>query len=994
MRLDEWRQLLNVDHYKSRDDEDFWAVCPCHNDHEASLHVHIGGDRQIVMKCFVCGADRKSVAEALGYKLSDVAVDARTGEPPARYAARAERSREPRKGKKVRPYREGDEWMLPRGKGEDGKPEKVPFKIVRVYEYRDAQGAVVLRKARLEAYNPDGTRRDKSFAVQSTEDGGKTWVNNDGKWGALLYRADELAAACRERREVILCEGEKDADNLRALGYTATTAQHGAGSGRNMEGKWSSEQTQALEGCGAVTLLPDNDQVGEAFMQYVASQLYASGIRCRVVHIADAWPDIPKKADFTDWALDLKGRGVGRAELVQRLTDLITMAPDWNPDGVPVFTVGKGGSNSPSPGPIPVGGPEAQGNSTRPDRAKSGKPDGEDGQDKDWDDYHGLKAYGVKWGKLCAIGKNGASVIADFVPTLTETIQRDDGQDISMEFTVSATIGEGDKARRLKDARVLGVSKLKAMDWTVENWGAYGRVAPGSGTPGKVYDAILRAGQKTSQWRTIYGHTGVAIIDGKPCYLYNGGAIGADGVSVELKNNLRYYDLTDEGVSAEDGARATWALAQALPDRVILPLLAQAYLAPVYSVLEEMDAPPSYVVYVAGETGAYKSTVVSYVMAHFGRFYNRRFPATFEDTANSARDKTFIVKDALYVVDDYNPQNDRRAMARMDGVANTVITAIADRAERGGLTATKDLREERPARCTCIMTGEQLPNLGQGRVLRLYVINVAPGELAQSPQEQLRPFAEKAGAGYYRASMRGYISRLLERWDGIKKEISARLDRCQQVADAFLDRRWGRMGHAASCLLLGFDLMVEHLQALGVIEAGPEAYHREIMRCWRAIEANIRAQTDAIAEATPARMWLSALRSLTRTQQVAYSDLMNQESVDKFLPNKVGWMDDRWYYLEADMADKAVRQLWKDSGQDVGMSNKQIHRQLLEMGLLLPGTGPDGKPTPGRAKSIGGKTRRVLWIPRDRVDREEGEEELEEVHDEAPAQWVTEQEKF
>ncbi|MBR1407389.1 MAG: hypothetical protein IJ573_00640 [Clostridia bacterium] len=994
MRLDEWRQLLNVDHYKSRDDEDFWAVCPCHNDHEASLHVHIGGDRQIVMKCFVCGADRKSVAEALGYKLSDVAVDARTGEPPARYAARAERSREPRKGKKVRPYREGDEWMLPRGKGEDGKPEKVPFKIVRVYEYRDAQGAVVLRKARLEAYNPDGTRRDKSFAVQSTEDGGKTWVNNDGKWGALLYRADELAAACRERREVILCEGEKDADNLRALGYTATTAQHGAGSGRNMEGKWSSEQTQALEGCGAVTLLPDNDQVGESFMQYVASQLYASGIRCRVVHIADAWPDIPKKADFTDWALDLKGRGVGRAELVQRLTDLITMAPDWNPDGVPVFTVGKGGSNSPSPGPIPVGGPEAQGNSTRPDRAKSGKPDGEDGQDKDWDDYHGLKAYGVKWGKLCAIGKNGASVIADFVPTLTETIQRDDGQDISMEFTVSATIGEGDKARRLKDARVLGVSKLKAMDWTVENWGAYGRVAPGSGTPGKVYDAILRAGQKTSQWRTIYGHTGVAIIDGKPCYLYNGGAIGADGVSVELKNNLRYYDLTDEGVSAEDGARATWALAQALPDRVILPLLAQAYLAPVYSVLEEMDAPPSYVVYVAGETGAYKSTVVSYVMAHFGRFYNRRFPATFEDTANSARDKTFIVKDALYVVDDYNPQNDRRAMARMDGVANTVITAIADRAERGGLTATKDLREERPARCTCIMTGEQLPNLGQGRVLRLYVINVAPGELAQSPQEQLRPFAEKAGAGYYRASMRGYISRLLERWDGIKKEISARLDRCQQVADAFLDRRWGRMGHAASCLLLGCDLMVEHLQALGVIEAGPEAYHREIMRCWRAIEANIRAQTDAIAEATPARMWLSALRSLTRTQQVAYSDLMNQESVDKFLPNKVGWMDDRWYYLEADMADKAVRQLWKDSGQDVGMSNKQIHRQLLEMGLLLPGTGPDGKPTPGRAKSIGGKTRRVLWIPRDRVDREEGEEELEEVHDEAPAQWVTEQEKF
>lgn len=986
MRLDEWRQLLQVDHYKSRDDEDFWAVCPCHNDHEASLHVHIGGDGQIVMKCFVCGADRKAVAETLGYKLSDVAVDARTGEPPARYAARAERSREPRKGKKVRPYREGDEWMLPRGKGADGKPEKVPFKIVRVYEYKDAMGRVVLRKARLECFNADGTRRDKSFAVQSTEDNGATWLNNDGKWGMLLYHADELAEACKAHSPVILCEGEKDADNLRALGYTATTAQHGAGSGRNMEGKWSSEQTQALEGCGDVTLLPDNDEVGEAFMQYVASQLYAAGIRCRVVHIADAWPDIPRKADFTDWALFLKGQGVGRAELVQRLADLITLAPDWNPDGVPVFTVKKGGSNSPASGEK-----AARHDGTAP--APSGKPDGE-GREVDWEDYHGLKAYGVKWGKLCSIGKAGASVIADFVPTLTETIQRDDGQEISMEFTVSATIGEGEKARKLKDARVMGVAKLKAMDWTVENWGAYGRVAPGSGTPGKVYDAILRAGQKTSQWRTIYGHTGIATIDGKPCYLYNGGAIGAENVSVELKNNLRYYDLADEGVSAVDGARATWELADALPDRVILPLLAQAYLAPLYSVLEGMDAPPSYVVYVAGETGAYKSTVVSYVMAHFGRFYNRRFPATFEDTANSARDKTFIVKDALYVVDDYNPQNDRRAMARMDGVANTVITAIADRAERGGLTATKDLREERPARCTCIMTGEQLPNLGQGRVLRLYVINVSPGELAVNPQEQLQPYAKKAAAGYYRASMRGYIGRLLERWDGITKEISQRLDRCQQVADACLDRRWGRMGHTASCLLLGCDLMLEHLQSIGVIEDGRAAYQREIMRCWKAIEANIKAQTDAIAEATPARMWLSALRSLTRTQQVAYSDLMNQESVDKFLPNKIGWMDDRYYYLEADMADKAVRQLWKDSGQDVGMSNKQIHRQLLEMGLLLPGTGPDGKPTPGRAKSIGGKTRRVLWIPREKLDAEEGEEEMEEVDDALPAEWLTEQTKL
>ena len=52
MTLDAWKGLLNVSPSKrSSKPGGFWAECPCHPDHEPSLHCYIGGDGQTVMKC-------------------------------------------------------------------------------------------------------------------------------------------------------------------------------------------------------------------------------------------------------------------------------------------------------------------------------------------------------------------------------------------------------------------------------------------------------------------------------------------------------------------------------------------------------------------------------------------------------------------------------------------------------------------------------------------------------------------------------------------------------------------------------------------------------------------------------------------------------------------------------------------------------------------------------------------------------------------------------
>ena len=929
MRLDEWRALLDVDDQKSRDTEDFWAVCPCHSDHEASLHVKIGDDGQIVMKCFACGADRKDVAEALGYQLRDVAVDARTGEPPfgKGKGGGGQMARKPKERKTCRPYTVGEVWQL--GK----KGEKRPYKLETIYEYQLADGAVRLRKARLECRDENGNRIDKTFCVQSLDPDGK-WYSDDGIYKNLMYHLPEVKQAIEAGGTIFLVEGEKDVESMRLFGYTATCNLYGASRGK-VGDKWKPDHTKQLEGAKRVIVMPDNDRAGEMLAQHICKQLQPVVGEVRILRLSEEISGFEEKGDFTDYVLLRKRGGMNSKSALRAEFDaMVERAPVWTPDNVMPF-------------------PEEE-------KRKTVGADGFDGgsDDGEGDDYFGVYGYCVRHGRLCKKTRDGARPLCDFVPEPKETITRDDGVEAVTEYIIGGTFCDGKKRR---DAHVLSDDEFYAMRWPLKAWQFAGNISSQNGAEKQVREAIMKAGQMIAKHRTIYSHTGIKVIDGVPCYLYAGGAIGVQDVSVELKNNLRYYDLTPvEGLSEYEASASTYMLMNEFPARISIPTLAQAFLAPLYSVLEEMEEPPSYVLYMRGQTGTFKSTFVGYVLSHFGRYYNRRFTATFQETFNQAREKTFYAKDALYVVDDYNPQGDKRAMAKMDAIADAVITAIADRAERGGLGANREMKAEKPARCTCIMTGEQLPNLNQGRVLRLYIIDVARGEIAQDARS-LEPYAQMARQGDFRTCMHGYIAWLLSRWDGMKDEIYERLEEAKDIvyADEALPQKYARMLATGAQLLLGAGLMIDYLRHTGVEERDRG---QMLEHAWAAIRENIIRQGDAIDEATPARRYIAAVQSLIRMQTCRVIDMTDTGWITQaYRPGTIGWMDEDYYYLETGATDRAVRMLWKDTGTEVGMNDRQIRSQMLECGLLEGGM-EQGRITPTCVKRIGRQTPRVMKI--------------------------------
>lgn len=1010
MTLDAWKGLLNVSPSKrSSKPGGFWAECPCHPDHEPSLHCYIGSDGQTVMKCHVCEADRVAVAEHFGKTLSDVAVDAITGEPPARYARGRKRGKDGGKAQTGGQDKGTQDGREAEKAGSDGQAQNGPrlamqpfalgqtwrerdgtvLTLTRIYEYRDADGTLKKTKARYEGTGADG-QKEKTFAFQSVGEDGKLYSAD--LWHELLYRLPEMLEAKAHGGTIYVVEGEKDANNLAALGFCAVSSAYGGGRG-SLKKKWLPAYTQALSGAARVVVIPDNDEAGENLGRYICEALAGKVGELFVLRLREFLDAKEQeqfaKGDFTDWAhLMQRGRGMKREAIIRYFGELTDCALPYVRQGKEISlaagTQAQGGQDAAQAGQkngqdAAQGREEAAGgNSGKGGGSGASGGDGGDGGDR-FERYMGLYEYCVEGGRLCRIQGHGKSAwakpLCDFVPELKETITRDDGMVQDTEWIIAAKDRLG---RRLPEAQVKN-DEFLGMKWPAKVWKSFGNIYPGGLTAGYVKDAILRGGQGRARDRTVYGYTGWRRDGEKVMFLYNGGAIGADDVSVELIAASPHYHLRlpeAEGYGEEDlermGAQAIAALAQHFPARIIMPLLAQAFLAPLYSTLVALGRTPGYVVFLVGRTGSFKSTLQGYVQSMFGDFHAKQMPANFRSTSNWTADAPYYCKDMLFTCDDFYQTKTKRESDELARVANSLISAASDRAARNRQNADKGIIKGRPVRSTVTMTGEVLPEINEGRTLRLMVVHVDPGEVAASPEE-LEPYARLQRGGAYRAGMRGYIKWLMARFDALVGEVDERLaDGMRRAAALDIDARYARLRENAGFLLTGVQAMLDWMLAEGAIDDATAQTLASAAA--EGIGENLARQTEDIADMTPAQVYMNIVRSLITTQAVAtisLNDTDNAPQVDgrRDYANRpvVGWFDASFYYFDPEALDQCVRRNLKDREANLGMSATAVRRQMMEMGLIVPGS-DRGLPTPLRARRVGRRIMKLLWVDRARID--------------------------
>jgi hypothetical protein len=225
--------LAGLEGVKQTGEHQWQARCPAHDDRRASLCVGRGNDGRALVYC-QAGCSTFEIRRVLGLPWSAFF-------PPSASA------------------------------------EHAPSRIVATYDYRDAAGQLLFQVVRFEP---------KDFR-QRRPDGNGGWLWELGDTPRVLYRLPELMNA-DPAAWIFVVEGEKDTDNLAAMGLPATCNPGGAG-------KWSKlSDDNALHG-RRIAIIPDKDDPGHKHAQDVAARLKRKAAEARILNLPGPGKDV------SDW---------------------------------------------------------------------------------------------------------------------------------------------------------------------------------------------------------------------------------------------------------------------------------------------------------------------------------------------------------------------------------------------------------------------------------------------------------------------------------------------------------------------------------------------------------------------------------------------------------------------------------------------------------------------------------------------------------------------
>ena len=268
MRFDEF--IKHFQGAQRRGERTVNVICPYHRDDKASLSISEGNDR-ILMHCHA-GCDTKEILAAVGLKESDLFYD-----------------------EKVKPEKTWRDKLL-------SERQYQGRSIEAVYDYIDAKGKYLYSKIRFTG------KVIRYFTIDYKND---TYQTGKPEGVSTLYNLPTTLKAIKKGFPVYITEGEKDADTLKNLGLTATTA--------GSVSDWKKSYASYFIGA-KVIILPDNDVPGLELKDKITKDLrpFAHSVKSVITSKAD-------KGDVTDYMAE----GHTKEELQTLINEVTAIVAPW-----------------------------------------------------------------------------------------------------------------------------------------------------------------------------------------------------------------------------------------------------------------------------------------------------------------------------------------------------------------------------------------------------------------------------------------------------------------------------------------------------------------------------------------------------------------------------------------------------------------------------------------------------------------------------------------
>lgn len=534
-----------------------------------------------------------------------------------------------------------------------------------------------------------------------------------------------------------------------------------------------------------------------------------------------------------------------------------------------------------------------------------------------------------------------------FILAHSETV-RDNGIDRERVFELQA-VCEGEKL----STEYIAANDFQSMNFITKTWGLSLRPAVAPNTMQYYRDSISAQAHQIDK-RMVYSHTGWRKIGGSWAFLHAGGAIGAQGVSVELDGRLSRYRLR-EPIEGKPYHHTVFSLFHLAPKEIVYPLLGMVFLSPLNEFFRQAGIEPAFLLYLLGATGARKSTLAALFLSFFGDFDNKSLPASFKDTANSLEKQGFLLKDVLTVVDDFHPTGSRQDAAKMNTVAQAVSRAYGDRSGRGRMNADGTLRQSYIPRGNAIVTGEDIPSINQSGIARNLMVEIKRGDIDLDRLTRLQ-----AHSGDLSGCMAQYLNWLIPQADDLPAVLKEQFLTLR--ADALKEENHGRIAETICHLQIGMLFFLEFMESCGHMTG--EQSGVIAADCWEVLKEMAQQQNKRIDQDRPALLFLSALSEMLSTGQVT---ILNITDTSYRPQNLVGYSDDLYYYLFADTAYKAVVQFYSAQGNNFPVAKNTLLKHLATEQAILPDA-ETGRNV--RQKKIDGKKLNLIWLRRSSLELE------------------------
>ncbi len=519
--------------------------------------------------------------------------------------------------------------------------------------------------------------------------------------------------------------------------------------------------------------------------------------------------------------------------------------------------------------------------------------------------------------------------LTNFICYIAHELSRNDGENVpDIIYTIQGQLSN-EKILRPID---IPASEFDSLSWISGNWGARPIIYVGNGKRHVLLRAIKELGQEQMTREQVYTFTGWHKDKaGKNVFLTMSGALGADGldetVRVDLPGNLARYNLPLPlyGGDLIEAVQSSLNFLNIAPLSITAPLLSSMVAAPL-TPFKSLNA----IVWVYGPTQSKKSSLSHLALTHLGeKFIEGRDYKSVKDWTSTRADleaTMFDIKDMPLIIDDYAPQfTDAMESRKQAKAAHYVTRSIGNRSSRGRRRADMTAQKQFIPRGLVMATAEQ-PLIGQSIVGRMVYVEIEIGSVDIDALSQAQ-----ADHHHYSQAMSAFISWIARNWEMLEKTLPPQFQEAQeQVSYPNQDR----LTDYYAIQTVALETYITWASEIGAI------HHQEAKQLIKSIrltiEENLDKQSTRISGQSPILKFFEGIETLLSEGRAVLPDRTNVEYIVPDRAILIGWVDyeKNQVLLITNSALKMVKDHWSRLDERYDTLIDALRREMWQYGFL------------------------------------------------------------